>query len=405
MGRFENSRSIARKVVASMNGTSPGWCIRIALLVALAGTLIACGSAAEEEPAPSITIGLIAPLSGSTPDTGLFTREAAQLAVEQVNHEGGLPVQGARQRVELLIADNENTPEVAIDAARRLIYQEEVAALVGPQWSNNAIPVAKLAEDAAIPMISPESTNPETTRGREYVFRVAFTDDFQGSMIAEFVYYELKAQKAAVLYNVGDEYSSGLAEIFRQMFLDLGGRVVAFETYTSDNDATFNAQLSRIQASNAEVLFLPNYPEDVLRQVQQARHMDFPATLVGSDAWVIDDVQKVPEFEGAFFSQQWYSGLQTPQSNQFISAYRQAYGRTPESTAAATYDAFGLLFAAIEHQDSATSQAIRTGLMEMDVYEGVTGTISYGQTGDPLKSIFMLHVENGSAIFYQQIDP
>jgi len=238
----------------------------------------------DSQTPPDITIGLIAPLSGELAETvGQETVRGAKLAVSEVNGAGGLEVGDVRRQVVLAIADDRDSPDEAVAAATRLINEKNVVALVGLPLSRIAIPVADVAEGAGIPAVSSWSTHPQTTAGKKFVFRVAFTDDFQGRVIARFSRETLRANTAAVLYDIASDYNRGLAEIFRREFEAIDGRVVAFESYTTD-ERDFGGQLRQIRDSGAEVLFLPNYDNEVPRQAQQGRFhgsktLNFPLAI------------------------------------------------------------------------------------------------------------------------------
>ncbi len=275
---------------------------------------------------------------------------------------------------------------------------------MGPQISTNAIPVARVAEKTHIPMISPLSTNPKTTAGKQYVFRAVFVDDFQGKVMARFAIEELDAQKAAVLYDVASDYNKGIAEFFKQAFEEAGGQVVAFESYTT-GEQDFSRQLTRIRDSEAEVLFLPNYSHEVPLQAQQARQLGLNIAILGSDSWESQVLVEYPELDGAFYSGHWHPDIGNEQAQAFIKAYRQTYGRIPADAAALTYDAFGLLFQAIQNQGQADPESIRNGLAEIKHYLGVTGAMKYQGTGDPVKSVVIMQIKAGEAVFYKQVDP
>jgi branched-chain amino acid transport system substrate-binding protein len=249
------------------------------------------------------------------------------------------------------------------------------------------------------------STNPETTAGKQYVFRVGFVDDFQGRVMARFAREELGAQTTAVLYDVASAYNKGIAELFKQAFEEAGGQVVAFETYTTDNAEDFSQQLARIRESGAKVLFLPNYPQDVALQVQQANQMGVKAAIIGSDSWTPDSFADLPEFEGTFCSRHWHSDIANEQARSFIEAYRQVYDQDPNNTAALTYDAFGLLFQAIQSQGQVDPESIRNGLYNLGPYPGVSGSIEYQDTGDPVKSVVIVQIKDGDVVFYALVNP
>ena len=204
------------------------------------------------EPAPPIRIGLLPYLSGTRIEfSGQATVDAAELAVAEINAAGGLLVAGRRHRVELRIRDAGEQADVATAAALALINQDSVVALIGPQFSRDALAVAMLAEGDGIPMITPMASLPEVTRNRRYVFRAAFTDDEQGASLSRFAREVLHAQRAAVLYDVADDYARGLAEIFQRGFVAEGGVIVASETFTTDAPV-YRDQLGRIAVTQPE---------------------------------------------------------------------------------------------------------------------------------------------------------
>ncbi|RJP48855.1 MAG: ABC transporter substrate-binding protein [Anaerolineaceae bacterium] len=377
-------------------------------LTAITGILVfgltACQPGNNQSSPEEIRIGVIAPITGSIPNVGKSTVEAAEMAAAEINENGGLAVGGKQYQIVLLVEDNEDKPETAVAAAEKLINQQNVAAIIGPQASRNAIPVSRIAENSKIPMISPWSTNPETTLEKHYVFRVAFLDPFQGQVMARFIFEELNATKAAVLYDVASPYNSGIAEIFKQVFEGAGGSVTAFETYTT-GETDFARQLTEIKDSGAEVLFLPNYENEVPAQAEQARELGINIPIIGSDSWGTIPAESRAALEGSYFSTHYASDIAEEPARTFIQNYIQAYGHVPDDVAALTYDAFGLLFKAIQSQASSDPEAIRTGLAATESYVGVTGTMQYSGSGDPIKSAVILKVVNGEFIFYKLATP
>lgn len=354
---------------------------------------------------PDITIGLIAPLSGELAETvGQATLRGARLAVSEVNEAGGIEVGDAGRKVVLAIADDRDSPDEAVAAATRLINEKNVVALVGLPLSRIAIPVADLAERARIPTVSSWSTNPRTTAGKKFVFRVAFTDDFQGRVIARFSRETLGANTAAVLYDIASDYNRGLAEIFRQEFEAVGGRVVAFESYTTD-EGDFGGQLRHIRDSGAEVLFLPNYDNEVPRQARQGRELGVAAQLMGSDTWGGLSSAEHPELEGAFFTDNWNVALDNPEARSFVETYQKTYGSPPSSAAALSYDATRLVLTAIARLGRADPESIRDGLANIEKYEGVTGTLQFQGNGDPIRSVVVLQFQSGKPVLYEQVNP
>ena len=236
--------------------------------------------------AETIKIGVNAPLTGDIPKVGEGTKFAAQMWGEDVKAAGGLAVGKKKYPVELIIEDNESKAESAVKVATKMITEDGVLVMVGPQASKQAVPAGGIANNYKTVMISPWSTNPDTTKDRPYVFRACFLDPFQGPVVANFISTEFKVTKAAVLYDVASDYPKGLAEFFKKAWEGLHGKgsVVAYESFTT-KDTDFSSQLTKIINSGAQVLFTPQYYNEVALIVQQAHQLGWNKPIVGSDSW------------------------------------------------------------------------------------------------------------------------
>ena len=371
------------------------------LALALATSLTACGPAAPSE----IKIGVNAEITGGIPVVGASCKNAAEMAAKEVNDAGGLEVGGKKYQIVLQIEDNEDKAESAAAVAQKL-NTAGVLVHIGANASRNAIPASTVCEDAKLPMISPWSTNPKTTVGKQYVFRACFIDDFQGVVAAKFAINDLNANTAAVLYDVASEYNKGIAEIFKKTFEESGKTVAAFETYTT-GDKDFSAQLTKIKATNADVLFLPNYYSEVPLQVQQAHKLGYTGTIFGSDSWGSAEIIDLcgADCEGLFFTTHYASDIATPKAQAFITGYQAAYGSTPDDVAALTYDSFGLAFQAIQAAGKIDRQAVRDALASISRYEGVTGVMQFKGTGDPVKSAVIIQIKNGKFTYFTSAAP
>ena len=374
---------------------------KISLITCLLVGLIAGAAAAQE-----IVVGLNVELTGSIPVVGQSSRNGAQLAVDEVNAAGGLEVGGRRYTIRLVVEDNRDDGQSAVAATTKLITQNQVVAVIGPNASRNAIPAAQIAENWRTPLISPWSTNPQTTAGKRYVFRAAFIDDFQGQVVAAFAREHLGAETAAVLFDIASEYNKGIAEIFRASFEALGGRVVAWETYTT-GDRDFSSQLTNIRAANPEVLFLPNYYSEVPLQVQQAQRLGITATILGSDSWGSAELLNLggAAMEGLFFTTHYAPDIATPVAREFIAAYEARYGSTPDDVAALSYDSMHLLFHALRKAGRVDREAVRNALASITDFEGVTGSMRFEGTGDPIKSAVIIQIRDGKFTYFDSVAP
>lgn len=382
----------------------------VSFLIILSMLLSACGGGGGEE---KIKVGLIAELTGDIPAVGASCKNAAEMAVKEINDAGGLEIGGKKYLVELFIEDNAGKADQSASAAQKLITQQNVVAIIGPNASRYAIPASEVAESSKVVLISPWSTNPKTTlKGdttdpKEYVFRAAFIDPFQGRVVAKFALDNLKTTKAAVLYDVASDYNKGIAEFFKQTYEENGGTVVAFETYTT-NDKDFTAQLTKIKDTGPEVIFLPNYYGEVPLQIQQAHRLGITVPFLGSDSWGSAELITLcgADCEGYYFSTHYAADNATPIARGFIDGYAATYGNTPDDVAALTYDSFGLLWQALQAAGKIDRQAVRDALAKIPNFEGVTGVMQFIEgSGDPIKSAVILQVVNGKFVFFANANP
>lgn len=247
---------------------------RMFTLVAMALMAVLVVSPSSWGASDTLKIGFNIPLTGDLPKVGESSKFAAEMLKDEINGAGGLKIGDKTYKLEFIYEDNESKAESATSSALKLITQDEVLAIIGPQASKQAIPAGEVCNANKTPMISPWSTNPQTTLDRPYVFRACFLDPFQGPVAAKFVTEEFGAKKAAVLYDIASDYPKGLAEYFKEAFEKIHGpgSVVAFETFTT-KDKDFSAQLTKIVNSGADVLFTPQYYDEVPLIVKQAQQL------------------------------------------------------------------------------------------------------------------------------------
>jgi branched-chain amino acid transport system substrate-binding protein len=331
--------------------------------------------------------------------------------VKTINAAGGLEVAGKKYPVEILVEDNEDKAESAAAAAQKLV-SAGVLAMVGPNASRNAIPASEVAETAKVPMISPWSTaakltlDARTNKPKKYVFRACFIDDFQGVVAAGFAEGYLKSKKPAVLYDVASEYNKGIAEVYGKSLKKRGIELAAFESYTT-GDKDFSALLTKIQQAGADSLFLPNYYSEVPLQVKQARKLGFTGPILGSDSWGSPELLTLcgGDCEGLFFTTHYAPDIATPKAKDFIQKFQAAYGKVPDDLAALTWDSFSLLFDAIKSAGKLDRLAVRDSLAKISSFEGVTGTMEFKGSGDPIKSAVVIQIKDGKFTYFQTAKP
>ena len=368
------------------------------------------------KPAPkAIKIGINAPLTGDIPKVGEGTKYAAEMWLEDINKAGGLDVGGQKYKVELVIEDNESKADSAVTVATKLITQDQILVMVGPQASKQAIPAGEVANNNETPMISPWSTNPRTTEDRPWVFRACFLDPFQGPVVAKFATEEFGFTKAAVLYDVASDYPKGLAEFFKAAWEELHGpgSVVAYETFTT-KDRDFSAQLTKIKGSGAEFFFTPQYYDEVPLIVKQAHELGWTKPIVGSDSWGSAELMTLcgDDCKGLFFSTHYAAAGAKGATKEFIDRYNAKYGYVPDDVGALTWDAMLIVQKAIQDCGKITGdlkadrKCIRDALARIKDFEGITGKMTFTEEGDPIKCAVIVKISDaGEFEFYKQACP
>ncbi len=359
-----------------------------------------------------IKVGLNAELTGENPALGASCKNAASLFVDQVNASGGIPVGNQRLPIQLIVGDNGGKPDRAASVAQKLIAQDNVLAMVGPNASACAIPASEIAESLQCLMVSPWSTNPKTTKtangdSKKYVFRACFTDPFEASVLAKFAFDNLKARRVAILYDVASEAPHTQATLFRKNFEKIGGTVAAFETYAT-GDRDFSAQLTKIKASQPDLIFLPAYYNDAALIAQQARQLGLNQQFLGSDAWSTPEIIRLAgkNIEGSYFCNHYSTEIVTPAAQKFMSEYTAKFGHQPDDVAALTYDTFQLLAKAIGVAGKADRSAICDAFSQIRDYQGVTASIQFKPgSGDPVKSAVILRIQNGKFMWVCNAQP
>jgi branched-chain amino acid transport system substrate-binding protein len=375
------------------------------LILVIALAVLSCRPDREPQTATSpgeIPIGVYGALSGAEAAFGTSTVAGVRLAADEINAAGGI----LGRKIRLHIEDDQGKAEEAASVVTKLVTSDDVIALVGENSSNQSLAAAPIAQANGIPMVSPSSTNPAVTEKGEFIFRVCFTDPYQGKALATFVSDNLKVKSAAILVDKKNDYSVGLAGVFRQEFTAKGGRITAEQSYTG-GDAEFRPQLTAIRATKPEVLFIPGFYTDAGQIAIQARDLGINIPLIGGDGWDSPTVIEIggKSVENSYFSDHYFVGDTRPVVQRFVTEMKRRHGKNPEATAALGYDALKIIAAAIQRAGSLDRKAIRDQIAATKDYEGVSGTITMGADRNPIKPVAMIKIENGQMNFAGWIQP
>jgi len=359
----------------------------IGIIVILALVLVAVFSGRRES--DTIKIGTIMSMSGVVSAYGIQTRDAIQMAIDEINAKGGV----LGKKVELIAEDDEKNPEKTMNALIKLATKDKVAAIIGALTSDCTLAITKEAQQRNVLLITPTSTNDRVTEAGDLIFRSCFKDSFQGSIVAQFAIETLGAQKAAILYDMNNDYSTGLTKAFQDTFESLGGRMVAIESYAG-GDKDFNAQITKIKAAAPDVLFIPDYYNTISLVIKQVRNQGLNVTMLGADGWDELTGQAGDEAIGSYFSNHYSPDADDPDVQEFVRKYRSRYNVTPNALAVLGYDATYILLEAIERAGTTDPQKVKVAMMQTD-RKFVTGHIKFDEQRNPVKSVTMLKIVKG----------
>ena len=350
-----------------------------------------------------IKIGYFGDLSGPTFNFGRSAYNGVLMAADEINNAGGIN----GRRIDVVFEDDRGSPEGAARLTAKLIDEDKVIAIIAGGTSGNSRAAAPKAQSSRIPLISPSSTDPAVTQVGDYIFRACFVDTFQGEVMARFAAEKLKAQKAAILFDINSPYGRGLTEYFELSFARLGGRIVSKQSYVQ-GDADFKGQLSTIRAAEPDVIYIPGYYGDVALIAKQARLIGLTQPLLGGDGWDAPELWQLggDALNGSYISTHYSVDDPSPPIKAFVEGYKQRYGNLlPDAHAALAYDAAKLLFDAITRAGASDSGKLREALAQTKNFPGVTGLINIDADRNAVKPAVVLKLQDASSIFETTIQP
>jgi branched-chain amino acid transport system substrate-binding protein len=351
-----------------------------------------------------ILIGQFASLSGDTATFGQQSNAGVEFAIQELNGKGG--VLGKKLRVET--QDDRSTAEEARTVVTQFASNPNIVAVIGEVASSRSKAAAQVLQAKGIPMVSPSSTNPDVTKVGEYIFRVCFIDPFQGFVMAKFARENLKAQKIAIMRDQGQDYSVGLADVFKEEFTKMGGTITNDVSYSA-KDPDFRSQLSQVKGADA--IFIPGYYGEVGTIARQARELGINVPLLGGDGW---DSDKLVEgaggpgkaLEGCYFSTHYSKDDKSERVRDFVKRYSDAHnGEAPAALVAMGYDATMILADAIKRANSADRDKIKDALAQTKDYPGVTGNITIDAERNATKSAVVVQIKGNDFVYVATVAP
>lgn len=373
----------------------------------LAGLAAGCGGG--EKKADTIKVGANLEMTGGSASYGISSKNAIELAFKEINEKGGIN----GKQLELVVADNKSEAAEATNAMQKLVSQDNVVAVIGPNLSSSVIAASAINNSVKVLDIAPMATNPYVTvdqasgKTKDFNYRTCFIDPFQGTVMAKFATAELGVGNAAILIDNSSDYAKGLAQFFKENFVKEGGAVTAEESYLQ-KDTDFKATLTKIKATNPDFLYVPGYYQEVGLIVKQARELGMNMPIAGGDGW---DSAKMPEIAGAAaLNNTYFSSLYSPDDSSdinknFVAAYEKAYGQKPDVFAALSYDSALLVAEAIKNAGSTEPAKISEAMAKINGFSGVSGSVTFDDKHNPVKSAVILEYKDGAQSLKTKINP
>lgn len=369
---------------------------KIIAMLAGATMMMSCGANQSQEESSTIKVGGMGPLTGSAAMYGITVDKGAKLAFEEINANGGV----LGKKFEYISLDEKADPIEAVNAYNKLT-DERVVAILGSVTSKPTLAVAELAAQDGIPMITPTGTQINITDAGPNIFRVCFTDPYQGSTLAKFSKDKLGAKTAAIMVNTSSDYSDGIANAFIKQAEKEGIKVVAKEGY-SDGDKDFKAQLTKINSENPDILVVPEYYELSALIATQAREIGMNSTFVGPDGWdgIIGalDSSSYSVVDNSYFTNHYSTEDSNEKVQSFLKKYREKYNEEPTAFSALAYDTVYVLKNAIDKAGTTDKTELTKAIKASDM-DGVTGHLTFDENNNPIKAVTIIKVQDGKYIF------
>lgn len=373
--------------------------------------LTGCGGGGGSKGADgdTIKIGGVLEMTGGSASFGISSKNGIDLALKKINEKGVL----GGKKLSLVVADCKSEASEATNGMQKVISQDKVAAVIGPNLSSAVIASSAINNGAKVADITPMGTNPDITvdpatkKTRTYNFRTCFIDPFQGTVMASFASNDLKVKKAAIYIDNTSDYAKGLAQFFKENFVKNGGEVVIEEAYLQ-KDTDFKATLTKIKAAQPDFIYIPGYYQEVGLIVKQAREMGITVPMAGGDGW---DSAKLPEIAGkAALDNTYFSSLYSPDDDSdlnknFVAEYQKAYNIKPDVFAALAYDSTMLIAEAIEKAGSADPAKIAEAMAKISGFKGVSGEVTFNEQHNPIKSAVIIEHKDGAQTFKTKVNP
>lgn len=376
-------------------------------LLAASVFLAACSNGGQEtaEESDTVKIGSMFELTGSAAGYGTSMNNAVTMAVEEINADGGID----GKEIEIVEYDIQSDETQSAQSTTTLTTSDKVTAIVGPALTGTfqaAIPIANQNE---VPIISPTATDDSVLEKEdgsvyEFAYRACFTNSYQGTALAQFANENLEAEKAVIFADNSSDYAQGLTQTFEDTFQ---GEIVSVQNFTADQ-TDFSASLTNIEDMDFDVLYVPGYYEQAGPIIKQAREMGITQPILGPDGFgneIIYDLAGEANMTNVFYTSHFAVESEDPKIQEFVSSYREKFDVEPDMFTGLAYDSVQIVKEAIERAGSTDPVAVNEEIAKTENFEGVTGTFSFDENHNPVKSVSIIEIQDGGPTDIHEVNP
>ncbi len=355
------------------------------------------GAVPDKAAAGPVKIGAVLPTTGATATYGEETLNGLKMAIDEINAKG-------EPKLELVVKDDKGDSTETAKLVGQLITVDKVKAIIGSVASTNTLKGAKVAQENAIPLITPGSTNAEITKKGEYISRICFIDPVQGSVLAKLALEDLGKKRAAIVVDKASDYSVGLATAFREAFVQGGGEVLGEESFTQ-GEADYSALVTKIAALSPDVIFVPAYYGDVGPMLKQAGDKWSSVPIVSGDGIDSPDFFSLMGSYGGeiYMSTHFAPDDSDPKVREFVNKYKELYGKTPGAMSALGYDSAYALHDALVRAGTSEAGKLKDAINTIKDLPGITGKITINAERNADKDVVVLKLSPTGATFYKRI--
>lgn len=370
--------------------------IALGLMISLMGVVAGCGNSSSAD-SKEIKLGLTAPLTGDSAEYGTVFKNAAELAIEKANQQGG--VNG--KQLKLVANDSKADPKEAANIAQKYVSDPSIMAVIGDFTSTAALAGAPIYQKGGLVQLSPTSSHPDFTKQGNFIFRNIATQAAEGPILADYTVKDLKKSKVAIVY-IKNDWGIVAQEHYKNAVEKAGATVVAVEPYLPEQGKDFNAIITKVKESNPDIIYLGMMYTDAALFSQQLRQKNWDVALIGTGSLYSDELIKLggSAVEGLHVTCSFYPADPRAEVQDFVKSYQEKYEKAPTMFAAQAYDATNLIIEALK-KGATDRKSLRDNLAAIKDFPGVTGITSFDENRDVIKTLGKLIIKDGKFVPFQ----